>query len=107
MFNLFFFLRFRHANTFLALFWVLIGTLNVDDMEVHDPAFRTTQEFGRIFVSFYIICMVIVALSMLVAMMNDSFNRIMVSFHYYPLPADNFSIKRIKANLRSCIAPII
>ena len=67
-------------NTFLALFWLLIGTIRASDMEVEDPAFTATQEFGRIFVSFYIIFMVIVALSMLVAMMNNSFDRIMVSF---------------------------
>ena len=62
------------------MFWLLIGSLSASDMEVKDPAFAATQEFGRIFVSFYIICMVIMALSMLVAMMNNSFDRIMVSF---------------------------
>ena len=78
----FFFFAFflRHVGTFLGFFWMLIGTLDADDIAVNDPAFSTTQTFGRIYISFYIVCMVIVALSMLVAMMNASFEKIMVSF---------------------------
>jgi len=59
------------------LFWLLIGFLEAENIEVRDPAFSTTQTFGTIYLSFYIIYMVIVALTMLVAMMNNSFERIM------------------------------
>jgi len=35
------------------LFWLLIGSLEAQNIEVRDPAFSTTQESG--YISFYII----------------------------------------------------
>ena len=49
---------------------------------MHDPAFQITSFFGRLFLMAYVVCMVIVALNMLVAMMNNSFQRIMVRILY-------------------------
>ena len=50
-----------------------------DKISVRDPAFSLTATFGRLFLMAYVVCTVIVALNMLVAMMNNSFDRIMVS----------------------------
>ena len=50
-----------------------------DKISVKDPAFVLTATFGRLFLMVYVICTVIVALNMLIAMMNNSFERIMVS----------------------------
>ena len=49
-----------------------------------DPDFHLTATFGRLFFAVYVICMVIVGLNMLIAMMNNSFDRIMVrvKMHY-------------------------
>ena len=45
---------------------------------MRDQEFLLVTEFGRIFMGAYVICTGMVALNMLVAMMNDSFRRIMV-----------------------------
>ena len=51
-----------------------------DKISVEDPAFSLTATFGRVFMIAHVVCTVIVALNMLIAMMNNSFDRIMVSF---------------------------
>jgi len=58
------------------LFWLLIGSLEAQNIEVRDPAFSTTQKSG--YISFYIIFLMIVALSILIAMMSNSFEIIMI-----------------------------
>ena len=68
-----------HPNSLLALFWLLLGLLEEGDIAVKDPSFRLTSAFGRLFLMAYVICTVIVALNMLIAMMNNSFEKIMVS----------------------------
>ena len=50
-----------------------------DKIVVDDPAFTLTSIFGRIALVAYIVCTAIVALNMLIAMMNNSFERVMVS----------------------------
>ena len=49
-----------------------------DKIRVDDPAFYLTQLFGRLGFLVYLVCTVIVALNMLIAMMNNSFDRVMV-----------------------------
>ena len=60
------------------MFWLLLGLVEEDKISVADPAFQITSFFGRLFFMAYVVCMVVVALNMLVAMMNNSFQRIMV-----------------------------
>lgn len=67
-----------HKSAFIALFWLLLGLVEEDKIEVKDPAFALTATFGRLFLMAYVICTVIVALNMLIAMMNNSFDRVMV-----------------------------
>ena len=62
------------------MFWLLLGLVEEDKISVEDPAFSLTATFGRIFMIAHVVCTVIVALNMLIAMMNNSFDRIMVSF---------------------------
>ena len=70
---------FRHVNTFIGLFWFLFGGGGEEkSISVRDQEFLLVTEFGRIFMGAYVICTGMVALNMLVAMMNDSFRRIMV-----------------------------
>ena len=62
------------------LFWLLFGgTGDESNISVEDPKFNLTSDFGRLFLIAYAVCTVFTALNMLVAMMNNSFNRIMVS----------------------------
>lgn len=62
------------------LFWLLFGgTGDESNISVEDPRFNLTSDFGRLFLIAYAVCTVFTALNMLVAMMNNSFNRIMVS----------------------------
>ena len=61
------------------MFWLLLGLVEEDKISVEDPAFSLTSTFGRIFMIAHVVCTVIVALNMLIAMMNNSFDRIMVS----------------------------
>ena len=61
------------------MFWLLLGNVDEDKIAVDDPAFALTSTFGLFFIIAHVICTVIVALNMLIAMMNNSFNRIMVS----------------------------
>lgn len=60
------------------MFWLLLGLVEEEKISVKDPAFSLTSTFGHLFVIAHVICTVIVALNMLIAMMNNSFNRIMV-----------------------------
>ena len=65
------------------MFWLLLGSVEDDELNVEDPAFHLTSIFGRIFIIGHAICTVIVALNMLIAMMNNSFNRVMVSQRFF------------------------
>ena len=64
------------------MFWMLLGNVEDEKISVEDPAFSLTATFGRIFMIAHVICTVIVALNMLIAMMNNSFDRIMVNFFF-------------------------
>ena len=70
----------RHTDAFIGVFWLLLGLVEEDKISVEDPAFSLSATFGRIFMIAHVVCTVIVALNMLIAMMNNSFERIMVSF---------------------------
>ena len=72
--------RFRHATTFIGMFWLLLGLVEEDKISVEDPAFILLSSFGRIFMIAHVVCTVIVALNMLIAMMHHSFDKIMVCF---------------------------
>jgi len=60
------------------MFWLLLGLVEEDKIVVEDPAFKLSSTFGRTFMVAHMICTVIVALNMLIAMMNNSFDKIMV-----------------------------
>ena len=66
-------------NASIGLFWMLFGVVDEEKISVQDPDFVLIATFGRLFLMAYMVCTVIVALNMLVAMMNNSFDRIMVS----------------------------
>ena len=70
---------FRHTDTFIGMFWLLLGLVEEDKIVVEDPAFKLSSTFGRIFMIAHVVCTIIVALNMLIAMMNNSFDKIMVS----------------------------
>ena len=82
--NIFFMLD-SHWNVLNGLFWLLLGNYDEEKVRVKDSDFRTTSICGHIFMIVYVICMVIVALNMLIAMMNNSFQRCMVSILTPPL----------------------
>ena len=65
-------------NASIGLFWMLFGVVEEEKISVQDPDFVLIATFGRLFLMAYMICTVVVALNMLVAMMNNSFDRIMV-----------------------------
>ena len=58
-----------------------------------DPGFHLTAVFGRLFFAVYVICMVIVGLNMLIAMMNNSYERIMVRVKVHCLFTNVYSLK--------------
>lgn len=66
-------------NASIGLFWMLFGVVEEEKISVQDPDFVLIAAFGRLLLMTYMVCTVIVALNMLVAMMNNSFDRIMVS----------------------------
>ena len=72
-------LRFRHINTFIGMFWLLLGLVEEEKIVVEDPAFKLSSSLGRTFMAAHVVCTVIVALNMLIAMMNNSFEKIMVN----------------------------
>ncbi len=63
----------------MGLVWLLVGYVEEDKIAVDDPAFYLTSSFGRLGLVAYVVCTAIVALNMLIAMMNNSFDRVMVS----------------------------
>ena len=70
---------FRHTNTFIVLFWLLFGGGGQEEsISVQDQDFTLITKFGRVFMGAYVICTILVALSMLIAMMNDTFHEIKV-----------------------------
>ena len=80
-----FFMLDSHWNVLNGLFWLLLGNYDEEKVRVKDSDFWTTSICGHIFMIVYVICMVIVALNMLIAMMNNSFQRCMVSILTPPL----------------------
>lgn len=66
-----------HTNTFIILFWLLFdGGGQEESISVQDQNFTLTTEFGRVFMGAYVICTILVAVNMLIAMMDDSFHKI-------------------------------
>lgn len=61
------------------MFWLLFGLVEDDEFNVEDLVFYLMFIFGCIFIIGYVICIVIVVLNMLIVMMNNFFNRVMVS----------------------------
>ena len=70
---------YSYRNTLSSLFWLLLGIYDEEKVMVKDPSFVTMSITGQFFMIVYVVCMVIVALNMLIAMMNNSYERIMVS----------------------------
>ncbi|KAK2555375.1 Short transient receptor potential channel 5 [Acropora cervicornis] len=66
-----------YRNTLSSLFWLLLGIYDEEKVMVKDPSFVTMSITGQFFMIVYVVCMVIVALNMLIAMMNNSYERIM------------------------------
>ena len=60
---------------------------------MEDPDFHLTATFGRLFFIVYVICMVIVGLNMLIAMMNNSFDRILVRVKVHYLFTNFYCLK--------------
>lgn len=83
------------------MFWLLLGLVEEDKISVKDPAFSLTSTFGHLFVIAHVICTVIVALNMLIAMMNNSFNRIMVNIF---ILWQWFQIRRLHVDSKDIIA---
>lgn len=83
------------------MFWLLLGLVEEDKITVKDPAFSLTSTFGHLFVIAQVICTVIVALNMLIAMMNNSFNRIMVNIFFL---WQWFQIRRLHVDSKDIIA---
>ena len=83
------------------MFWLLLGLVEEDKITVKDPAFSLTSTFGHLFVIAHVICTVIVALNMLIAMMNNSFNRIMVNIF---ILWQWFQIRRLHVDSKDIIA---
>ena len=81
-----------HVNTGLDLFWLLLGVFDEEKILVKDPAFQAFSFFGHLFFIVYVVCMVIVALNMLIAMMNKSFENITVSRQDHPYHAVTITI---------------
>ena len=80
LFLLFFFCTLHsHWNALSSLFWLLLGNYDEDKVVVEDRVFVAMSISGQIFMIVYVVCMVIVALNMLIAMMNESYERIRVS----------------------------
>ncbi|XP_067017232.1 short transient receptor potential channel 5-like isoform X1 [Acropora muricata] len=65
-----------HWNALSSLFWLLLGNYDEDKVVVEDRVFVAMSISGQIFMIVYVVCMVIVALNMLIAMMNESYERI-------------------------------
>ena len=70
---------YSYRNTLSTLFWLLLGIYDEEKVMVKDPSFEAMSIAGQIFMIVYVVCMVIVALNMLIAMMNESYERIRVS----------------------------
>lgn len=83
------------------MFWLLLGLVEEDKITVKDPAFSLTSTFGHLFVIAHVNCTVIVALNMLIAMMNNSFNRIMVNIFFL---WQWFQIRRLHVDSKDIIA---
>lgn len=86
------------------MFWLLLGLVEEDKISVKDPAFSLTSTFGHLFVIAHVICTVIVALNMLIAMMNNSFNRIMVWKIFFFFLWQWFQIRRLHVDSKDIIA---
>ena len=66
------------------MFWLLFGGGGHEErISVTDQRFALITVFGRVFMGAYVICTILVALNMLVAMMNDTFHKIKVSLEGY------------------------
>ncbi|XP_074637768.1 short transient receptor potential channel 5-like isoform X2 [Acropora palmata] len=65
-----------HWNALSSLFWLLLGNYDEEKVNVEDRVFVAMSISGQIFMIVYVVCMVIVALNMLIAMMNESYERI-------------------------------
>ena len=65
------------------MFWALFDQTNIENFETTHPKFEITSDTGKILFAVYLISAVLVGINMLIAMMNNSFEYVAVSWRIY------------------------
>eukprot|EP00054_Salpingoeca_dolichothecata_P003849 m.28652 g.28652 ORF g.28652 m.28652 type:complete len:696 (+) comp14183_c0_seq2:90-2177(+) len=64
------------AKSMRTLFWALFGFIELDDFNVSGPLDSSTQVVGEILFGAYMVLVFILALNLLIAMINNSYQRV-------------------------------
>ena len=62
-----------------AIFWSLFGQIDRENFKIEEEEYEAIWKTGMIFFGTFNVVAVLVALNMLIAMLNESYNRIAVS----------------------------
>ena len=73
------FLLFRFPSSVEAIFWSLFGQIDRENFKIEEEEYEVIWKTGMIFFGTFNVVAVLVALNMLIAMLNESYNRIAVS----------------------------
>lgn len=73
------FLLFRFPSSVEAIFWSLFGQIDRENFKIEEKEYEVIWKTGMIFFGTFNVVAVLVALNMLIAMLNESYNRIAVS----------------------------
>lgn len=73
------FLLSRFSSSIFATFWSLFGQMHRDNFKIDEKEYEAIWQTGVTLFGAFNIVAVLVGLNMLIAMLNDSYTRIMVS----------------------------
>ena len=78
--RLLYFIR-RFANSMSTIFWTMFGLIDEDSFQIDVSGYGAIWKTGMTLFAAYNIIIVIVAINMLIAMLNESYTRITVRCH--------------------------
>ena len=67
---------FSIGGTLSNLFWAIFGIIDISIFEVAEIRFKTTEYTAKFLFGLFLISVVLVSLNMLIAMMNNTFNKV-------------------------------
>ena len=74
-------MSFSYSRTYDDLLWAMLGSDERKESEVSDSSYAYIKKLGEAYIIMFVVAAVVVAVNMLVATMNHTYENIMVSIY--------------------------